>query len=95
MPLEIRPYNEESSDESVSADQRTTTFMDDLRARVATEDEKQRQKWAKSTKPAAPKKPLTPARPDWLDAPKPQKAASPEPSVRSHPKGNHKKKRAG
>jgi hypothetical protein len=96
MPLDIRPFSEEISSDSASSDARTSTFMDDLRARVAAEDEKQRQKWAKAAKPAATRKPLTPARPDWLDAPKPEKAApSPTTPKRTRPPGNSKKKHAG
>ena len=95
MQLDIRPFSEEASDEPVNSDSRTNTFMDDLRARVAAEDEKQRQKWAKLNKPAASKKPLTPARPDWLNAPKPAQTASKQPATpsRSRPFGSPKKKR--
>ncbi|MEO8606771.1 MAG: hypothetical protein ABI690_02740 [Chloroflexota bacterium] len=94
MPLEIRPFNEEASNESVNSDARTSTFMDELRARVAAEDEKQRQKWTKSTKPAVARKPVTPARPEWLNQPKPAKAAVPAAPVRTRPFGSPKKKRS-
>ena len=95
MELDIRPFSEEASDEAVSADHRTTTFMDELRARVAAGDEKQRQKWTKAVKPAAARKPLTPARPDWLNDPKPaQTAKQPPAPVRTRPFGSPKKKRS-
>ena len=94
MQLDIRPFSEENNDDSASSDSRTNTFMDDLRARVAAGDEKQRQKWAKAVKPAAAHKPLTPARPDWLNAPKPAQTASKQPatSAQSRPIGSPKKK---
>jgi hypothetical protein len=96
MQLDIRPFNEESTDQSITSDSRTNTFMDDLRARVAANDEKQRQKWTKAVKPAAARKPLTPARPDWLNAPKPAQTASKQPATppRSRPPGSPKKKRS-
>jgi hypothetical protein len=94
MQLDIRPFSEEANNESVSSDSRTNTFMDDLRARVAANDEKQRQKWAKAVKPTATKKPLTPARPDWLNAPKTEKAAIPATAKRTRPPGSPKKKRS-
>ncbi len=95
MPLDIRPFNEESMDELVDAASRPNTFMEDLRARVAAGDEKQRQKWTKAAKPAAARKPLTPARPDWLNDPKPaQTAKQPAAPVRTRPFGSPKKKRS-
>ena len=97
MPLDIRPFNEEASDVPTASDSdnRTNTFMDDLRSRIAAADEKQRLKWEKAVKPAARQKPITPARPDWLNAPKPaQTATKSAPPNRSRPMGSPKRKRA-
>jgi hypothetical protein len=94
VSIEIKPFSEESSDLPVTSDARTTDFMDVLRARVAASDEKQQQKWVKATKPAAPRKPLTPARPEWLNQPKsPQSAAKATKTLQSRPFGSPKKKR--
>lgn len=98
MQLDIRPFDEEGSDVPAAADSdyRTTTFMDDLRARIAAGDEKQRQKWEKARKPAVQRKSLTPARPDWLNAPKPaQDTSKPTTPARSRPFGSPKRKRVG
>jgi hypothetical protein len=96
IQLDIKPFSEDDSDVQPTNDSRSNTFMDDLRARVAAKDEKQRQKWAKAVKPAAPRKPLTPARPDWLNAPKPAKAApNPASTAVSRPFGSPKRKRPG
>ncbi|MBZ0285135.1 MAG: hypothetical protein K8L97_30660 [Anaerolineae bacterium] len=95
MSLDIQPFSEEDNNLPLTGDSRTTSFMDELRARVADSDEKQRQKWAKAVKPAAKRKPITPARPEWLSAPKQrQAAAKPTTKPSSHPFGNLKKKRA-
>jgi hypothetical protein len=98
MPFEIQPYDEEGYEAPAAADPdyRANTFMDDLRARTAVADEKQRMKWAKATKPAAQPKPLTPARPVWLNKAKPAqpaaKAASKTvPRAAGRPKHNHSK----
>ncbi len=96
MQLDIRPFDEEGSDTPTAADSdyRTTTFMDDLRARIAAGDEKQRQKWEKARKPAVQRKPITPARPEWLNQPKsPQAASKPAVAPRSRPFGSPKRKR--
>jgi hypothetical protein len=94
LSIEIRPFSEESSDLPVTSDARTTDFMDVLRARVAASDEKQHQKWAKAIKPAAPRKPMTPGRPDWLNAPKPpQSAPKSSKTSQSRPFGSPKRKR--
>lgn len=96
MPFEIQPFDEEGHEApaAVDPDNRTNTFMDDLRARTAAADEKQRLKWAKATKPAAQPKPLTPARPVWLNKPKPpQPAAKAAPATFTRPTGSPKKKR--
>ncbi len=89
----IRPFDEKASDSSPDTDSRTTAFMDAIRTRVADGDEKQRQRWVKSIKPTAVRKPLTPARPAWLNAPK---AAQGTPKstkmLRSRPFGSPKRK---
>jgi hypothetical protein len=92
--LDIKPFSEAASDPSMTSDSRTTNFMDVLRARVAETDEKQRQKWVKAVKPAPARKPLTPARPDWLNDPKTTQAtAKPAKTLYSRPAGSPKKKR--
>ncbi len=97
MPIDIRPFNEESSDLPIADDSRSTTFMDALRSRVADGDEKERQKWEKAAKPVVKRKPLTPARPEWLGTPKSQQT-TPKSSTKANntnPFGKSKKKRTG
>jgi hypothetical protein len=81
MALNIRPFNAEASTMPADDDSRTTTFMDGLRTRVASSDEKQRKQWEKSVKPKEVRsKPLTPARPDWLNTPE-NLPAEPKPAM--------------
>ncbi len=56
MPANIRTYAEESTPDTQGIDARTTAFMESLRARVASKDEKQRLEWEKATKAAARRK---------------------------------------
>ncbi|MBL8156217.1 MAG: hypothetical protein JNM70_18705 [Anaerolineae bacterium] len=95
MAIEIRPFSQESGDLPADDDSRAATFMERLRARVAVADEKQRQKWAKSTKPSKARKPFVPNHPSWLVEAAPKKAAPvPLKDSQSRPNRVPKKKRA-
>jgi hypothetical protein len=94
--FDIRPFKEETNDEPTATNSRTTSFMDDLYARVAVEDEHQNQKWLKSKKvklSAASRKPVLPARPDWLNPSKAEKPSSDKPESGILPSTIKKKKR--
>lgn len=57
MRFEIRPFNETTDKSDVTApnpaaDQRASTFMDSLHARINSLDEAQREKWAKAAEAA-------------------------------------------
>ena len=95
MPIQIRPFNEatdENAPPTPLQDARADTFMDILRARILDQDEGQRKAWLKKIKPVAERKPLPPARPDWLT-----KVAIPKTPVKpsaltSRPFGSPKKR---
>jgi hypothetical protein len=95
MPMDIRPFTEVTGDSTSPVsdpDSRATTFMDTLRTRITQQDETQQQKWEKAVKPAAARKPLTPARPGWLKAPKPPQAPQKPAAVpRTRPFGSPKR----
>lgn len=94
MRRDTKPDSEKASEMPSASDSRTTSFMDALRARVTAGDEKQQKKWAKSIKPVV-QKPLAPARPEWLNAPKtPLTAAKPKHTSMSRPFGSPKRKPA-
>ena len=97
MPIQIRPFNEESesSDPATSEarqDARAATYMESLRARVSGQDETQRKVWLKKVKPAAVHKPLPPARPDWMVDVKVPPAATKNSALTTRPLGSPKKR---
>jgi hypothetical protein len=97
LAIEIRPFNaeSESSDPATSEasqDARAASYMDDLRARISGQDETQRKVWLKKVKPAAERKPLPPARPDWMVVSKVPPAVTKNSALTSRPFGSPKKR---
>lgn len=85
MRFEIRPFNETTDKSDVTspsnaAEQRATSFMDSLHARINSLDEAQREKWAKNAEAAAIKrKPVRRVRPEADEG---AEEAAPKPKAR-------------
>ena len=97
MAIEIRPFNQDSENDqpessAPSQDARAATYMDDLRARISGQDETQRKNWMKKVKPAAERKPLPAARPDWMVESQIPPAATKNSAVTTRPFGSPKKR---
>ena len=97
MAIDIRPFNAESessdpASSEPSQDARASTYMDDLRARISSQDETQRKVWLKKVKPPVVHKPLPAARPDWMVVSKVPPAATKNSALTSRPFGSPKKR---